>query len=73
MGKLKGAMYLKSGLANGDDFYNVGVIITVSGSSLSEISEKKRIIRDLSVSMDIRLQDFEYQAEQVFQAVLTGP
>ena len=73
MGKLKGAMYLKSGLANGDDFYNVGVIITVSGSSLSEISEKKRIIRDLSVSMDIRLQDFEYQAEQVFQAVLPCP
>lgn len=73
MDKLRGAYYLKEGLANNDDFYNVGVIITISGASIQEINNKKRILNETAVSMDVRVMNFEFQAEKVYQNVLPFP
>ena len=62
--------YLKNGLASGQDFYYMSVIITVSGDSAEDVLAKKEELKKVARQMDITLRDNTFQSERTFNAVL---
>lgn len=62
--------YLKNGLASGQDFYYMSVIITVSGNSAEEVANKKDELKKIARQMDITLHDNSFECEKTFNAVL---
>ena len=62
--------YLKNGLASGQDFYYMSVIITVSGDSAEEVLSKKDELKKVARQMDITLRDNTFECEKTFNAVL---
>ena len=64
------AMYLYSGIQAGLNIYDVSIVITVSGNSLEETSDKMEKLVDEANSKDITLIDLVHQEEVAFKSVL---
>ena len=62
--------YLKNGLAQGQDFYYMATIITVSGNSAEEVFSKKEELKKIARQMDVTLRDNPFECEKTFNAVL---
>ena len=68
--KYASAVYLYSGIQSGLNIYDVSIVITVSGKTLEETSEKMEKLIDEANSKDIALVDLIYQEEIAFKSVL---
>lgn len=65
--------FLKSGLAAGQDLYEMSVIITVCGESVQEVVEKAEELRTYSKQIDMTIESLQFQEEQAFKTVLPLP
>lgn len=66
-------LYLRNGLMNGQDFYEVSTILTVTGSSVEEVDSKIDELQNIARQRDLALIPLHYQEEEAFNAVLPLP
>lgn len=69
-GTLQSALYLKNRLANGEDFYYMTTVITVSGKDPKEVSHKIEQLKKRAEQVDIKLKENTYRCEETFNMVL---
>ncbi|MBQ1387023.1 MAG: hypothetical protein IIY75_09505, partial [Erysipelotrichales bacterium] len=62
--------YLKNGLASGDDFYRVSVLISISNTSREIADRIAEEMKRSAAAKDIKLKDIQYNAEDAFYATL---
>lgn len=67
---LGSAQYLKNGLSMGNDFYNMSIIITVSGTSPEQVSYYVNELKQDAREDDIVLKENINRAEETFNMVL---
>ncbi|MBQ5444521.1 MAG: hypothetical protein IIU29_04985, partial [Erysipelotrichaceae bacterium] len=67
---LGSAQYLKNGLSMGNDFYNMSIIITVSGTSPEQVSYYVSELKQDAREDDIVLKENINRAEETFNMVL---
>ena len=67
---LGSAQYLKNGLSMGNDFYNMSIIITVSGTSPEQVSYYVNELKQDAREDDIVLKENINRAEETFNVVL---
>ena len=67
---LKSGWYLRNGLMNDQDFYEMGVILTVSGTDPDEISRKCSELKKTARKYDITLREGRFLSERMFRSVL---
>lgn len=70
MGRLQAGMYFLSGLDAGDELFDIGTLITVSGSTPKEVDEKLQEIINESKVMDMHLHICDYENYQAFMSSL---
>lgn len=70
MNTLGSAEYLKNGLSRGNDFYNMAIILTVSGPSPKVVAETTEELMLAARSDDILLKENVFRAEETFNIVL---
>ncbi len=66
MNGVNAGYYLKNGLANGEDFYHMAVMITVSGETPQIVDAKMEELRRFALASDIVLQELAWQEEAAF-------
>lgn len=62
--------YLLNGIASGEDFYYVNVVITVTGDSLKEVNYRYNEMVKMAHSMGIRMRRTLFQMENAFESTL---
>lgn len=67
---LEAGYYMLNGLNAGQDFYDIGIIITASGDSPAEADFKANELKKTAARFDIRLRDLRWQEEAAFMSVL---
>ena len=67
---LGSAQYLKNGLSMGNDFYNMSIVITVSGTSPEQVSYYVNELKQDAREDDIVLKENVNRAEETFNMVL---
>ena len=67
---VRAGQYLKDGLSNGEDFYYLSILLTISGESRKEIDWKYNEIRKMLSTMDIRIRRCSWEMKQAFSSVL---
>ena len=67
---LGSAQYLKNGLSMGNDFYNMSIVITVSGTSPEQVSYYVNELKQDAREDDIVLKENINRAEETFNMVL---
>ena len=67
---LTSAQYLKSGLSRGNDFYDMSIVITVSGPTPEEVADHASEIIQIARQNDCLLKENIYRAEETFNMVL---
>lgn len=60
--------YLKDGLANGQDFYYMAILLTVTGSSPREVDYKIDGLKKIAAQSDMKLKDCTFDEEQAFMS-----
>lgn len=63
---LEAGYYYKNGLANGEDFYDMAVMLTVCDQSPEMVDRKMTELKKLARSSDIIFKDFTYDMESAF-------
>lgn len=66
MNGVNAGYYLKNGLSNGEDFYHMAVMITVSGETPQIVDAKMEELRRFALASDIVLHEFAWQEEAAF-------
>lgn len=67
---VRAGYYLKNGLAQGQDFYYMSIMLTVSGTSIEDVSAKKEELKKIARQMDITLRENMFECEKSFRASL---
>ena len=62
--------YLKNGLASGDDFCYMNILLTITGRSPEELESRYSEIKEFCASIDIAIKRANYQHEQGFLSAL---
>lgn len=62
--------YLKDGLNEGQDFYYMSILITVTGKSPEEVNFKLNAIKEIALQHDIRMHDCAFFEEEAFISAL---
>ena len=68
--KAESGNYLREGLANGEDFYYLSVLVTVSGATPAEVTYKMRELQKRAKQQDFKLQEATFREEQAFNSTL---
>lgn len=66
-GAIYSAQYIKQALANGEDFYNLYTIITVSADTYEDLQRRQEDIMDYLYSRDITVKEIHMRLEDAFQ------
>ena len=70
MGALQSAYFIKDGLANGEDFYYMNTLITITANSEDEMHRKISHVKDMLVSRDMEGNFYRLNSLACFQSVL---
>jgi len=70
LGIYQSARYINRCISDGQNIFDVSVLITVSGNDLEQLNEKVIQIMDEASSDDIKLRNLPYQNEQAFKSTL---
>ena len=62
--------YLREGIAEGEDFYYMSVLITISGDSPEEVSFILKELQKIAKQRDFKLVEAKFREEQAFNSVL---
>lgn len=64
------AYYLRQGLLNNQDLYYVSTIITISGTTKREVTDKVDRIKSQCRQQDIKILEMKHQNKEAFESVL---
>lgn len=67
---ISSAFYVKHGLANNEDLYNMCLLVTIVGDSAEEVDWKFRELNHIAMSYDMKLTLCRWQQEQAFLSAL---
>ena len=62
--------YLKEGLAQGQDFYNMAIMLTVTGRSPEEVDDKVHNLKNIALTNGIKLKECSHNEEKCFFSAL---
>lgn len=62
--------YLKDGLASGQEFYYMSIMLTITGNSPEEVDDKINGLKQIAISSDIKLQHCNFFEENCFESAL---
>ena len=69
-GAIRSGYYLKSGIANNEDFYYMNLLITVTAQSREELEWKEAEMKKLLLSQDMQVKSCQYREEQAYLSSL---
>ena len=69
-GAIRSGYYLKSGIANNEDFYYMNLLITVTAQSREELEWKEAEMKKLLLSQDMQVKSCRYREEQAYLSSL---
>lgn len=70
IGTISSGYYVKQGIANGDDFYNFGCMITITAHSLDELDYRYEEIKKNLIKRDLELRPCKFQMLEAFNMSL---
>ncbi len=62
--------YLKNGISNGEDFYYVNIVVTITGYTLKELKWRINEMKKLLTSQDLQIFPINFRMEQGFLSAL---
>lgn len=69
-GAIRSGYYLKSGIANNEDFYYINLLITITAESREELEWKEAEMKKLLLSQDMQVRSCHYREEQAYLSSL---
>ena len=69
-GAIRSGYYLKSGIANNEDFYYINLLITITAESWEELEWKEAEMKKLLLSQDMQVRSCHYREEQAYLSSL---
>ena len=69
-GAIRSGYYLKSGIANNEDFYYINLLVTVTAESREELEWKEAEMKKLLLSQDMQVRNCHYREEQAYLSSL---
>lgn len=69
-GAIRSGYYLKSGIANNEDFYYINLLVTVTAESQEELEWKEAEMKKLLLSQDMQVRNCHYREEQAYLSSL---
>ncbi len=69
-GAIRSGYYLKSGIADHEDFYYMNLLITIMAESREELEWKEAEMKKLLLSQDMQVQSCHYREEQAYLSSL---
>ena len=69
-GAIKSGYFLKQGIANGEDFYYINVLMTVTADSADELDWRINEMKKLLMSQDLEVFTCNFREEQAFLSAL---
>lgn len=71
MGKsIRSSSFIKNSLSNGEDFFYITTMFTISADSQEELYQKVSEVTDMFVSIDIDLAECEYKIKEAFSSYM---
>ncbi len=67
---IRSGYYLKEGLSNNEDFYNMSILITVTADTDKELEWRIAELKKLLISQDIEIAHCHFREEQAFLSAL---
>ena len=65
-GAISSGYYIKRGIASGEDFCYMGIMVTITGNSEKELNWKVEQTKKFLLSQDLRLKTFQFQQEEAY-------
>lgn len=69
-GAIRSGYYLKSGIANNEDFYYINLLVTITAESREELEWKEVEMKKLLLSQDMQVRSCHYREEQAYLSSL---
>ena len=69
-GAIRSGYYLKSGIANNEDFYYINLLVTITAESREELEWKEAEMKKLLLSQDMQVRNCHYREEQAYLSSL---
>ena len=69
-GAIRSGYYLKSGIANNEDFYYINLLVTITAESREELEWKEAEMKKLLLSQDMQVRSCHYREEQAYLSSL---